>query len=187
MNMINLKNKVFTRKNLILFSIIFILIMIVLTLFFLLKHPDIQAPAGSATYSSNDSSVTITVPNNYEFSVVEDDSYILGLRSSKISSNIFVSVNSATNIRDIKSFVDGDKNDYISKFPNISNVSDISETTINGLTAYNYSFNYKTNMFVDVYWILKDEKIYVIDFNINTDNEDFYSHRKEILDKLKIV
>ena len=38
-----------------------------------------------------------------------------------------------------------DKNDYISKFPNISQVSDVNELTVQGLQAYNYNFYYKEN------------------------------------------
>ena len=175
-----------TKRNLILLIIILLLILIVRSLVFLLKNPDVDITPGTSTYSSNNSVVSVTVPNKYEFSVVENNSYLLELRSTKISSNIFVSENSSTNIKDIKKFVDSDKNDYISKFPNISDVSDISETTINNLTAYNYNFYYKGNMFVDVYWVLKNDKIYVIDINTNTDNSDFYSNRKEILNNLVI-
>ena len=175
-----------TKRNLILLIIILLLILIVRSLVFLLKNPNVDITPGTSTYLSNNSVISVTVPNKYEFSVVEDNSYLLELRSTKISSNVFISENSAINIRDIKKFVSSDKNDYISKFPNISNVSDISETTVNNLTTYNYNFYYKGNMFVDVYWILKDDKLYVIDFNINTDNSDFYSNRQEVLNTLVI-
>ena len=76
------------------------------------------------------------------------------------------------NIRDEKKFIEGDKNDYISKFSNINNVSDITETTVGEKKAYNYNFNYRQNMYVDVYWIIDNNKFLIIDFNINTDKLD---------------
>ena len=41
-------------------------------------------------------------------------------------------------------------------------------------------------MLVDVYWIVKDSKFIVIDFNIDTTNLDLSSHIDEILNSLKI-
>ena len=85
------KKKSSLKKNLVLLATIFLLILIVRSLIFLLKNPDADVTPGTSTYSSSNSSITITVPNRYDFKVVEDSSYLLQLRSTKISSNIFVS------------------------------------------------------------------------------------------------
>ena len=110
----------------------------------------------------------------------------MSLKSSSTGSGIYVSEVSANNIKDFTKFVEYDKNDYISKFPNISQVSDVSESTINGLRTFNYNFCYKDNMYVDVYWILKDSKFIIVDFNINKDKIDLSSHVTEILNSLKL-
>ena len=41
-------------------------------------------------------------------------------------------------------------------------------------------------MYVDVYWILKDSKFIIVDFNINKDKIDLSSHVDEILNSLKL-
>ena len=41
-------------------------------------------------------------------------------------------------------------------------------------------------MYVDVYWILKDSKFIIIDFNINKDKIDLSSYVTEILNSLKL-
>lgn len=173
------------KKNIILIAVIAFLIIIAIVLFLLLKKDKLIITNTVITFSTDDSSLSIEIPEKYSFSKVNDDSYLLVLNSAEIASSIYFSSFSRSNIRDTDKFIECEKNDYISKFSNISEVSEISELTINGSTAYNYHFRYKENMFVDVYWILKDDEFIVIDLDINTNNSDFYSHITEILDTLK--
>lgn len=179
------KDKLINKRNIILFAIVIILIIIALIMFFILKNRE-KEKLMPVEFSSNDSSISISVANEYEFSTVSDDSYKLVLKSAVTGSAIYFSEVSNTNVRDTLKLVEADKNDYISKFSNISQVSDVSETTINGSTAYTYNFHYKDTMLVDVYWIVKDSKFIVIDFNIDTTNLDLSSHIGEILNSLKI-
>lgn len=169
-----------TKRNKILCLVILFLIIIAIILFNVLhKHKIIGPQNTSSTITSDDSTISVTIPDKYHFSKVENESYNLVLNSSLLGSNIYFSEISTANIRDIFKFIEGDKNDYISKFPNISDVSDITETTVLDQTAYTYNFHYKGTMYVAVYWILRDDKFTVIDFNINTEKID-----KSIIDKL---
>jgi hypothetical protein len=182
-NISSIKNK-FLNKNFILFIIFFILLIVAIILFLILSHNK-KIENSMTTFSSDDSSVSLSVYDTYSFSKVDDDSYLLSLKSEKIGSTIYISQYNTNNIRDINKFIEADKNDYIAKFPNITDVSDISEFTINNtLQTYNYNFKYKDNMFVDVYWILKDSTFYVIDFNMNSDVEDLSSRINEILNSI---
>lgn len=186
MDILVLKEKWLNKRNIILIVILLIMIIVAISLFFILNKikKDKLKPI---SFSSSDSSISLSAPSEYEFSVIEDDSYLLLLKSQTTGSSIYVSETSATNVRDISKFIEYDKNDYISKFPNISQVSDVTELTVQGLPTYNYNFHYKENMYVDVYWILKDSKFIIIDFNINKkDKIDLSSHVTEILNSLKL-
>lgn len=173
-----------SKRNLIFLIIIILLIVIGFVLFFMLKSSK-ETSASLQTFSSSDETVSLSVYDNFGFSELKDNSYILALKSNKIDSSIYVSKFSTINVRDIYKFIEADKNDYISKFSNINQVSDISEYTISNLNAYNCHFNYSENMYVDVYWILKDSDLYIIDFNINKGKEDLSSQVHEILNSVK--
>lgn len=185
MDILVLKEKCLNKRNIILIVILLVMIIVAISLFFILNKTK-KDKLKPISFSSSDSSVSLSAPSEYEFSVIDDDSYLLLLKSQATGSSIYVSEVSATNVRDNLKFIEYDKNDYISKFPNISQVSDISELTIQGLAAYNYNFYYKDNMFVDVYWILKDSKFIIIDFNVNKDKIDLSSHITEILNSLQL-
>ena len=185
MDILVLKEKLLNKKNIILIVILLIMIIVAISLFFILNKTK-KEKLKPISFSSSDDSVSLTAPSEYEFSVINDDSYLLLLKSQTTGSSIYISETSTTNIRDISKFIEYDKNDYISKFPNISKVSDVSELTVQGLPAYNYNFYYKENMYVDVYWVLKDSKFIIIDFNINKDKIDLSSHVTEILNSLKL-
>lgn len=184
MDIVVLKEKWLTKKNIILIIVLLIMIIIAISLFLLLNMKK-QEKLKPITYSSLDSSMSLTAPSEYNFSVINDDSYLLSLKSQSTGSSIYISEASASNIRDISKLIEYDKNDYISKFPDISQVSDINQLTIQSLPAYNYNFYYKDYMYVDVYWILKDNKFIILDFNINTDKTDLSSSITEILNSLK--
>lgn len=183
MDIINTKNKIL-NKNFFLFLIVLILIIVMCVLFFVLKTSK-KETAQLQTFSSSDEAISLSVYDDLGFSELKDDDYILSIRSAKIDASIFISKFSTNNVRDINKFIEADKNDYISKFSNINQVSDISEYTISNLHAYNCHFNYSENMYVDVYWILKDSNLYVIDFNINKEKRDLSSQISEILNSVK--
>ena len=175
------KNKFHISKNVILIFIIFILIAVAVFLFFRLKHPASQESITIQKFNSNDGSISIEALSNFEFSVQHVDGYELSIHSNKYSSSVFVSKVSTANIRDIKKYIEADKTDYITKFSNIGDVSEITETTINNLRAYKYSFNYSSNMYVEVYIIHKGDYLYFVDFNINKDKEDLINYLPDLV------
>ena len=151
MDILVLKEKLLNKKNIILIVILLIMIIVAISLFFILNKTK-KEKLKPISFSSSDGSVSITAPSEYEFSVIDDASYLLLLKSQITGSSIYVSETSTTNIRDISKFIEYDKNDYISKFPNISQVSDVNELTVQGLQAYNYNFYYKENRVKNQKW-----------------------------------
>ena len=180
------QKKFHINKNIVLIIIIFILIAIAVFLFFKLKHPVIQDTITIQKFKSNDETVSIEALSNYDFIVQHIEGYDLSIYSSKYSSSVFISKVPTANIRDMKKYIEADKNDYISKFSNISDVSEITETTVNNLHAYNYHFNYSSNMYVEVYLVPKQDYLYIIDFNINKDKEDLMNYLPELLNSVII-
>ena len=180
-----IKTGLLNKKNLFLLILVVFLTIIAISLLGLSKKHTSKTNEKKIVYTSDDSSVSISLSEKLQFSKVESDSYKLALYSSVLDSGIYFSEVEVKNIRDIFKFIEADKNDYISKFSNISQVSGIDETLVCENKAYNYHFYYKNNMFVDVYWILKDDKFIIIDFNINTDNADL-SIIKDFLNNLAL-
>ena len=183
MDMITVKNKLLNR-NFILLVIVIMLIVIAGILFFVLRTKN-ETPETLLSFESSDSSFSISVPSFFNFSKIEDEDYTLVLKSDLTGSTIYFSQTSANNIRDFNKFIEADKNNFISKFSNISQVSDITESTLQNLPTYNYHFNFNENRYVEVYWILKDSTFYIIDFYINTEKENLSSYIDEIINSLK--
>lgn len=180
-------HKFLTKKHIILIIIILVLVVIASLLFVLFVHQNsVASIATNTTFTSKSGDISLTLPSEYKFSLAEKGTYELVLKSDISRSSIYISKVSTQNIRDKDKFIEYDKNDYISKFSNISEASNVELKKIGGLEAYNYHFKYKNTMYVDVYWILKDSFFYVIDFNIDTEINDMSSHINEIINSLKL-
>ena len=170
-----------------LWILITIVAVIIITFFIVVLYFFQQEPQNkilSVSFTATDSSFSITVPTDFQFSEVQDDSYLLYL-NSEIGTSIHVSSTSNSNIRDVMKYINADKNNFIANFSPISNVSDVVKSELQGLDCYNYHFNYQENKYVDVYWILKDSTFYVIDFNTDTAKQDFSEHIDDVLNSLK--
>ena len=180
-------HKFLTKKHIILIIIVLVLVVVASLLFALFVHQNsVVSKATNTTFMSKSGDISIVLPGEYKFSPSEKGTYELVLKSDISRSSIYFSKVSTKNIRDKNKFIEYDKNDYISKFSNISEVSNIEQKKINGLDTYNYHFKYKDTMYVDVYWILKDSFFYTIDFNIDTEVNDMSSHISEIINSLKL-
>lgn len=182
MDTVSLKNKI-SKKFIVGFVVI---ILIVASIILFLVFGDFGKRNNTiTTFTSSDSTFSLSIYDSLGFSEHKDNDYILELKSDKSNAGIYVSKISTNNIRNIQRYIEADKNYYISKFSNISQVSEISEYTLQSLPVYNYHFNYKESMYVDVYWILKDSDFYVIDFSIDKGTEDLTYRIGEILNSLK--
>lgn len=182
-------NNLFTmhksKKKLLLLAIIFSIIVVLIIVLFVFKKKNNNVVYVPSTFTATDSSVDITVPGEYEFTNIDNNSYILELQSSNSQNSIYISATNFDNIKDISKLIENDKNNFIANFSNINNVSEIQVSAIQDLPMYNYNFSYDENKYIDVYWIQKDSNFYVIDFNIDKNNNDFTPYIKGVLDSLK--
>lgn len=182
MDTVALKSK--TNKKFIIGFVVIVLVIASIILFFVFGNFE-KTNDTMTTFTSSDSALSLSIHDSLEFSEQQDNDYVLELKSDKSNAGIYVSKVSTNNIRNIQKYIEADKNYYISKFSNISQVSEISEYTLQSLPVYNYHFNYKESMYVDVYWILKDSDFYVIDFSIDKSTDDLTYRIGEILNSLK--
>lgn len=182
MDTVALKSKI--NKKFIISFVVIVLVIASIILLFVFGNSEKKGNTMTA-FTSSDSTFSLSIYDSLGFSEQQNNDYVLELKSDKSNAGIYVSKVSTNNIRDIRKYIEADKNYYISKFPNISQVSEISEYTLQSLPVYNYHFNYKDSMYVDVYWILKDSDFYVIDFNIDTSTQDLTYSIGEILNSLK--
>lgn len=182
MDTVALKSKI-NKKFIISFVVI---VLVIASIILLLVFGNFEKRNNNiTTFTSSDSTFSLSIYDSLEFSKQQNSDYVLELKSDKSNAGIYVSKVSTNNIRNVQKYIEADKNYYISKFSNISQVSEISEYTLQSLPVYNYHFNYKDSMYVDVYWILKDSDFYVIDFNIDTGTQDLTYSIGEILNSLK--
>lgn len=182
MDTVTLKSKV-NKKFIIGFIVI---VLVIASIFLFLMFRDFKKTDNSmTTFTSSDSAFSLSLYDSLGFVELKDNDYVLELKSDKSNAGIYVSKVSTNNIRNIRKYIEADKNNYISKFPNISQVSEISEYTLQSLPVYNYHFNYKDSIYVDVYWFLKDSNFYVVDFSIDKSTDDLTYRINEILNSLK--
>ncbi len=163
-----------------------VLVAIFLLILFLSFGHKKKVESGSVNFSTSDSSITLTVPRSFEFKEANDDSFIMSLKSPNSLSGIYISKVEVSNIRDMSKYLEADKKTFTANFDNPYNVSDITETTIQGFQTFNYNFNYASGNYVDVYLIYKDSTFYVLDFDSHKSDLDLSSHISEIINSLKI-
>ncbi len=179
-----LNKKFFSKKFLIIFLIIAVIIFLII--FFSFKKEKKQDyHVEDTVFNSSDSSLSLTLPGEFKFEEKKDDNFLLAVESPSTEAGVYISSIPASSIRDVSKFIEDEKDDFISHFNNTSNVSNISQLTIQGFSSSNYHFNYGDNGYVDVYWILKDSIYYVIDFRVNKELNDFSTHINDVLTSLK--
>lgn len=138
-----------------------------------IKEKQIENAKPNSTFTSSNNSVNIELSKKYDFSeYTPTQNYILELRSSN-KTNIFVSKKDLYENKSLENVVSADKNSYIGKFKSYSNLSNISELTVNGFPAYTYSFHYlnkKTAYYLQIIWVQTENGYYVIDIEFPLDS-----------------
>lgn len=142
----------------------------------------------TTTFLSKDKSISITLEDNLEMDILNNNSSSHDLLLTSVSNNntIAVSKTDKNPVYSASEFVSADKSNYASEFENSKNISDISQGNISGYTYYKYSFETDTS-YIEVYWIDANNIYYVLDFACDKNsNIDLKSNITKILDSLKI-
>ena len=184
-------NTFFTKKK-IFFIILFILIVIVAVgafIFFKFFYKNTKKDTYSE-YSSYLNIFSIKANDIFEFKRLEEyQGYELILESEKYNSSIYISSFDCSSVRSIDTVINADKSDFCTKFENIKDISEISNGNISDNTYYEYHFSTQ-DKFIQVYYIVKDNKVYVFDFYIDINKNYEYNLKdyiEEIIKSFKII
>lgn len=160
----NLNKKINKKKIIIIALIALILLGIsIFTVFFINK----KYQKTSKTYFI-DNTFNITIDNKYNLNTDKiSNTHIFELHS-KNNFNIYIDKIENLDNYSLLLIAKGDKNYFPSTLGSISNISEISETTINNFPIVTYSFEYLDNninqqYYVQIYFIKINNKIYSID------------------------
>lgn len=161
------KNKFNFKKFLIVLVIILILLGISIFAIYFFRKKTITNTNTSKTYFI-DNNFQITVDNKYDLANSEiSDKHIFKLHSEN---NLNIYIDKIENLDNYSLFMitRADRNYFPSTFPTASNVSEISENTINNFPTASYNFEYldeqtNQNFYIQVLFININNFLYTID------------------------
>ena len=164
---------------------LFLLVILIELITTPIKKKKLQAIEDSnpnSTFTDNNSLISITIPKKYELSqYTPSQNYLIEVRSPN-NLNIFVSNKEIVDNRNLVDIVSADKRSYLEEFNKYSNLSDITEISVNGgLQAYTYSFHYldnkmKKSFYLQIIWIQTETGYYIIDVEFPLDDISSYAN-----------
>ncbi len=185
-----MKKFVCNNKRILLLIGICLVVIIISILLFIIFYKEHNVPITYKEYTGYLNNFSIKVNENFEFDKLEENpEYELILESQKFNSSIYVSSFDSTSVRSIETVINSDKDDFSSKFENVSDISDITSLEISEYNVYEYHFT-SNNKYIQVYYILADDKAYVLDFYIDINKNYEYNLKdstKEIISSFKIL
>lgn len=194
MNEIFKFHKELNIKKVLIFIIILVLAILLISFIFIFNNSKnkIDNKNPNSVFISNNNSISLELSKNYSFSKVNSvQDYILELRSPN-NINIFVSEKNLIENKSFNEVVDVDKKAYIENFSRYSNLSEISELTVNNFPAYSYSFHYLDNKkiayYLQIIWIKTDNKYYIFDIEFPLNSLDSnYTIISDTISKFKLI
>jgi uncharacterized protein YpmB len=190
-------HKTLNKKKIAMLIIIIILILL-LIVFSIERHIENkkkfdEANASSVTFFDKNNELSIELSKKYDLSLVnlQENNYVLEL-SSPNKLYICVSKEDLISNHNLSNIVESDKSIFTEKFSNVSDISDISETTINDLQSYTYGFNYidsetSNPFYLQTLWIQTESNYYIVDVSfIQNDSQDYNNVFNDIISNLKI-
>lgn len=187
-------HKELNMKKVLILIIILVLTIFLISFIFIFKNNKnkIDNKNPNSTFISKNNSLSLELPKHYNFSKVDSiQDYILELRSPN-NINIFVSEKNLIENKSFNEVVNADKKAYIESFNRYSNLSEISELTVNNFPAYSYSFHYLDNKkvayYLQIIWIKTDNKYYIFDIEFPLNSLDSnHTIMNDIISKFKII
>lgn len=188
------------------FIIIFIIILLIEIISGLFKGTLLEAPEISTnTYHESQSPNNIFYDSNKKLSIELSKQYKLIQKDSNTSNNhiielsspdnLYINISSVNNIQDkpLSQIANADKASYIENFASNSNISEVSEFTLNDTIGQTYSFHYldsktNTSYYLQVVWLQVQNEYYVFDVEFPLDDINNYTNIiNEILNSFKIL
>lgn len=143
-------------------------------------------------FADRTSSISIELAQSYELSLFNSNSnYILETKSPNNLKILISHIDSLNNFS-FDNIIKNDQINYLKKFTNTSNISEIIESTQNEKKSYSYSFDYidenlSQEFFLQVIWINTELGYYIIDIQYpKSDSANYTNLSNEILSSFKI-
>lgn len=183
-----------TKK--VVFFVIILIVILGLLLAFLFKNNESNFNQEDdtkpyKTYTSSDGKISLELPKRYNLNIEKSD-YILKLQSND---GLVINIEENTIVfgKSLKEIANIDKGNYISKFENAFEVSDLKEFSLennNSLSSYTYNFkhiNQGLEYYIQVFWMQDNAKYYTISLCIPQNNSSkFQGIESEIISSFKI-
>ena len=139
-------------KKVIIVVLILILLVVSITVFIIsrtMKHENTEntvlktenIEAKTEVFYSVDKSVSIELPKKYQLKQVHNSEYLIKLSSDE-NMDVYISKMEKIENRPLSSIARADKLSYLEEYNAYSNLSDLKELNVNGISAYTYSFHY---------------------------------------------
>lgn len=182
-------NKKINKKKIIIISIITFLLGISVFAVFFFMQP--QYKKTSETYFI-DNTFKITINNIYDLNSEKfSNNHIFELHSKN---NLDIYINKLENLDNYSLLLiaKGDKNYFPNTFESPTNISEISEITINNFPVTTYNFEYLDNVtnenyYIQIYFIKINDKIYTIDIKFPvSETENFSPIVSDIISTINI-
>ncbi len=171
-------------------ALIIFIIVLCICLYFFLRNEGIANPviniSDTTLFIDTTNSISLNIPKKYNLSLASsDDKHILTLRSPE---NLYVLVSHEDGFEgfDIYDIITKDRDSYIQKYENVSNVSDINQN----LNYYSYSFDYINSdraYTLKTIWLKAPTGYYLIDINYQKDIEEYNDITFDILNSIKFI
>lgn len=166
------------RKYIIAGSILATILVIVLMVFFFMQKKE---GITYSTVTATDHSFSIQVPSNIEYRInkKQDTTFTLDLYSIKEEMYLYASTIAKQRAIDLYGVVEEDKTSYLVDKENIREDTGIVETSINGATAYTYSFiyfdqQYGKDFYSSVLWIQTEKNLYLLNCEVVANEKNTY-------------
>lgn len=140
-----------------------------------------QPKEGYHRLKASDDSYSIEIPENLEYRINSEDNskFTLDLYSVKDEMYLYGSSVKKTREVDLLDVAMNDKVSYLGDKENIRDDSGMNEITISGYKACYYTLTYydkeyQKDFYTNVVWIETDSKLYLLNFEVISENKDSY-------------
>ena len=128
---------------------------------------------------SDDEEFQINIPENIEIEFYNNENYSLDLFSENDNFYLYASTIYKTREVDLLDYVKDDREYVLNSKQNTKSPTDIISLSVQDYVSYTYSFTYTDldfckDFYTQVVWIETSENIYILNFEVATENEEKY-------------
>ncbi len=163
------------KKVLIIIAIVLVVILLGFGIYTLYRY------LTPVTVTSSNNEFSLQIPGKIKFKEAASGSseYVLDLYSLKDQMMLYSTILDVDFDMDLKDAITAEKDNIPNARDNARDVSDVTQMNIPNCEAYKYTFTYydsnlESDLYSSVVWIKTDKHIYILDFEVISNNKDKY-------------